>query len=105
MAAAPKSGALAMKHVSLGGTLLLYQFVGFLGLGLALDALGFMSELALVPLLLCNLVVAYQLGKAAQALGRNRWLYTLAAGLPPGAIAVCILLYSAAWTRSMDGTR
>jgi len=104
MAAAPKSGGVAMAHVSSGGTLLLYQFVGVLVLGLALDALGFMSELALLPLLLCNLVVAYRLGKAAQALGRNRWLYTLAAGLPPGAIAVCILLYSSAWTRSMDGT-
>jgi hypothetical protein len=104
MAATPQSGALAMKYVSSGGTLLLYQYVGALVLGLALDAFGFMSELALLPLLLCNLVVAYRLGKAAQALGRNRWLYTLAAGLPPAAIAVCIFLYSAAWARSMDGT-
>jgi hypothetical protein len=102
MVAAPTSGALAMKHVSTAGTLLLYQFIGVLVLGLALDALGFMSELAVLPLLLCNLVVAYLLGKAAQALGRNRWLYTLAAGLPPAAIAVCIFLYSSALARTMD---
>ncbi|WP_274602805.1 hypothetical protein [Stenotrophomonas sp. CFBP 13725] len=33
MAATPQSGALAMKYVSSGGTLLLYQYVGALVLG------------------------------------------------------------------------
>ncbi|MBJ7517870.1 MAG: hypothetical protein JHC82_17210 [Stenotrophomonas sp.] len=94
----------ALGHASLAGRLLIGEFVVAIVLGVVLDGLGVAGELALLPLWLFNLLVAHHLGRAAQLVGRNRWLYTLAAVFPPVAIAVYLFIHSDALARSLDRT-
>ncbi len=83
------------KTLTTAGTLLMGEIGVFVALSFGLSQLGIAGQNSVfVGLLAFNLVIAWFMAKAAQALGKSALLYGVLSIVPPGAIYSFILLWT-----------